>query len=235
MEPLPQTPNDIIVALTLVPYTPDQSTMCDTCMHGDEIAAEVFQEINHCLNGPLTMEDMITTIRGIKAQPIRKEGQQMIIGYQVEHAIIQEYPVSNDLITVLVYSQHVAFNHRGSIYGQMVRAHITMPRCSDTSLMGILKERISRCFTNYCTEPENGLGVYAVTKDLKIEQEHQHIFYDFYLTAAPMFEPLMGYMHVGDQQLLTLPHINVLQALHLKNSIENAGTLGLTVEDDFFN
>ena len=104
MGPLPQTPNDIIVALTLTPYTPDQSTMCDTCMHGDEIAAEVFQEINHCLNGPLAMEDTVMTIRGIKAKPIRKEGQQMIIGYQVECAIIQEYPVSNDLITASVYS-----------------------------------------------------------------------------------------------------------------------------------
>ena len=81
---LPQTPNNIVVALTLQPYIPDQSTMCDMCVHGDGIAAEVFQEINHCLNGPLTMDDTITTIRGIKARPIRKEGQQTIIGYQVE-------------------------------------------------------------------------------------------------------------------------------------------------------
>ena len=81
----------------------------------------------------------------------------------------------------------------------MIRAHVTVPKCSDTSLMGILERRISRCFTNYCTEPENGLGVYTVTKDLKSEQEHQHIYYDFYLMAEPMFELLMGYMHVGDQ------------------------------------
>jgi hypothetical protein len=159
----------------------------------------------------------------------------MLIGYQMEHAIIQEYPVSNDLITVSVYSQHVTIPHRGCVYGQMVRAHATILRCLDSTLMGILEKRISACFTNYCTEPENGLGVYAVMKDLKIEQEHQHIFYDFYLTVAPMFELLMGYIHVGDQQLLTPPHINVLQALHLENSVENAGTLGLTVEDDFFN
>ena len=65
--------------------------------------------------------------------------------------------------------------------------------------MGILEKRISAQFTNYCTKPENGLGMYAVMKDLKVEQEHQHIYYDFYLMAAPMFEPLMGYMHVGDQ------------------------------------
>ena len=117
MGPLLQTPNDIIVALTLTPYTPDQSTMCDMCVHGDEVAAEVFQEINHCLNGPLAMEDMITSIRSTKAQPIRKEGQPTIIGYQMEHAIIPEYPVSNNLITVSIYSQHVAFTHRGCVYG----------------------------------------------------------------------------------------------------------------------
>ena len=53
-----------------------------------------------------------TTIRGIKVRPIRKEGQQTIIGYQVEHAIIQEYSVSNDHITASVYSQHVTILHR---------------------------------------------------------------------------------------------------------------------------
>ena len=50
-----------------------------------------------------------------------------------------------------------------------------------------------------------------------------------------MFELLMGYMHVGDQHLPTPLHINALQALQLENSIEDVGTLRLTVEDDFFN
>ena len=50
-----------------------------------------------------------------------------------------------------------------------------------------------------------------------------------------MFKPLMGYRHVGDQCLPTLPHINVLEALQLKNSMEDKGALRLTVEDDFFN
>ena len=36
MGPLPQTPDDIIVALTLLPFVPDQSTMCETCAHGDD-------------------------------------------------------------------------------------------------------------------------------------------------------------------------------------------------------
>ena len=74
-----------------------------------------------------------------------------------------------------------------------------VPRHSDSSLMGILEKRISTCFTNYCMELEDELGMYAVTKDLKVEQECQHIYYDFYLMAAPMFEPLMGYICVGDQ------------------------------------
>ena len=101
---------------------------------------------------------------------------------------IQEHPVSNDLIMVSVYSQHVAIPHRGCVYGHMIRAHITVPRCSDSSLIGILEKRISAWFTDYCTESENGLGMYAVMKDLKVEQEHQHIYYDFYLMAAPMFK-----------------------------------------------
>ena len=75
----------------------------------------------------------------------------------------------------------------------MIRAHIMVPRHSDTSLMGIMERRISGCFTDYCVEPINGLGIYAVMKDHKIEQEHQHIYYNFYLTPAPMFEPLMGF------------------------------------------
>jgi hypothetical protein len=143
MGPLPQTPDDIIVALTLLPFVPDQSTMCDTCAHGDNIAEEVFRVMNDCLNGALSIKDMITTIRGVKARPIRKQGQQMILGYQAEHSIIQEYLLSNDLITVLVYSQHVSIPHRECEYGCMIRAHITVPKCSDTSLMGIIEKRIS--------------------------------------------------------------------------------------------
>ena len=76
MGPLPQTPNDIIVALTILPFIPDQSAMCENCAHGDDTAEEVFRVINNCLNGGLSIEDMITTIRGVKARPIRKHGQQ---------------------------------------------------------------------------------------------------------------------------------------------------------------
>ena len=117
MGPLPQTPNDIIVALTILPFTPDQGTMCENCVHGDDTAEEVFRVINDCLNGGLSIEDTITTIRGVKARPIRKHRQQTILGYQVEHSIIQEYPFSNDLITMPVYSQHVSILHRECEYG----------------------------------------------------------------------------------------------------------------------
>jgi hypothetical protein len=84
MGPLLQTPTDIIVALTLTPYMPDQGTMCSTCIHADETVVEVFQEINHCLNGPLAMEDTVLLVRCTKAQPIKKEGQLSMIGYQME-------------------------------------------------------------------------------------------------------------------------------------------------------
>ena len=190
MGPLPHTPNDTVVALMLQPFMSDMGTMCDICTHGDETAAEIFQEINNCLNRPLTMDDTIMTNRGVKGRPIKKENQDIIVGYQVEWSIVQQYPVSNDLITISVYSQHIATPHRRCMYRWIVRAHVTVPKQSDTSLMGILEGRISRCFTNYCTEPADGLGVYAVMKDHKEEQEQQHINYDFYLTAASMFKPL---------------------------------------------
>ena len=136
---------------------------------------------------------------------------------------------------VLVYSQHVAIPHTGCIYGRMIRAHVMIPRHLTTSLMGIMEQRISSCFMDYCSLPEDGLGIYAVTKDLKVEQEYQHIYYEFYLMVAPMFQPLMGFSWVGDQRLPTPPHVNVLQAMHLENSMDNIGALRLTIEDDLFN
>ena len=84
-------------------------------------------------------------------------------------------------------------------------------------------------------EPTNGLGIFAVTKDHKVEQERQHIYYDFYLTLAPMFEPLMGFRHIKDEQLPTPPHVGILEALQMENTMEDEGALRLTVEDNFFN
>jgi hypothetical protein len=153
MGPLPQTPNNIIVALTIMPFTLDQGTMCESCAHGDDIAEEIFRVINDCLNGGLSIEDMITTIRGVKARPIRKHGQQTILGYQVECSIIQEYPFSNDLITISVYSQHVSILHRECEYGHIVRAHVTVPKHLDTSLMEIIEKRISGWFTGTVWNP----------------------------------------------------------------------------------
>ena len=153
----------------------------------------------------------------------------------IEHSVIQEYLLSNDLITVLVYSQHVSIPHRECEYGRMVRAHVTVPKCLDTSLMGIIEKRISGQFTGYCMEPTNGLGIFVVTKDHKVEQGRQHIYYDFYLTTAPMFEPPMGYRHIGDEWLLTPPHVGLLEAFCMENAMEDEGALRLTVEEDFFN
>ena len=85
----------------------------------------------------------------------------------------------------------------------MIRAHITVPKCSDTSLMGIIEKRISGWFTAYCTQPMNGLGVFEVMKDHKVEQERQHIYYDFYLMSAPMFK-LIGLVVKGINCLITM-------------------------------
>ena len=117
----------------------------------------------------------------------------------------------------------------------MIRAHITVPKHSDTSLMGIIEKRISGCFTAYCMEPTNGLGVFVATKDHKVEQERQHIYYDFYLTLAPMFKPLIRFRWIGDECLPTLPHVRILEALQMENAMEDEGALRLTVEDNFFN
>ena len=91
--------------------------------------------------------------------------------------------------------------HRECDYGCMIRAHITVPKCSDMSLMEIMEKSISGWFTGYCVEPTNGLSILAVTKNLKMEQERQHIFYNFYLMTAPMFEPPTGYRCIGDEWL----------------------------------
>ena len=117
----------------------------------------------------------------------------------------------------------------------MVRAHVMVPRHSDTSMMGIIEKRISGHFTGYCMEPTNGLGIFTVTKDHKAEQERHHIYYDFYLTTAPMFEPPTGYKHIGDEQLPTPPHVGLLEEFCMENTLEDEGTLRLMVEDDFFN
>jgi hypothetical protein len=59
--------------------------------------------------------------------------------------------------------------------------------------MGILENKLSLCFTEYCKQPEDGYGIYVVTKDVKIEQECQHIHYDFYLAPEAIFLPLPGF------------------------------------------
>ena len=101
--------------------------------------------------------------------------------------------------------------------------------------MEIIEKRISGRFTGYCVEPTNGLGILAVMKDLKMEQERQHIFYNFYLMTAPMFEPPTGHRHIGDEWLPMPPHIGLLEEFHMENALEDEGTLRLMVEDDFFN
>ena len=101
--------------------------------------------------------------------------------------------------SVSVYSQHMSIPHRECEYRHMIRAHITVPKHLDTSLMGIIEKRISGQFMGYYMEPTNGLGIFVVTKDHKVEQERHYIYYDFYLTTAPMFKPPTGYRCIGDE------------------------------------
>ena len=62
----------VVVSVSSKPYRQSYH------IHVDEIAAEVFQEINHCLNGPLAMEDTVLSVRCTKARSIKKEGQLVI-------------------------------------------------------------------------------------------------------------------------------------------------------------
>ena len=101
--------------------------------------------------------------------------------------------------------------------------------------MGIIEERISLKFSDYHKEPEDGYGIFMVTKDVRIAQECQHVYYDFYLTPKPVFPPLPGFTKVGDYRLPMPLHINVLQALSLENAIDNVGTLDLLIKDNVFN
>ena len=129
----------------------------------------------------------------MKGQPIQREREQKLVGFQIEHWIMQECPAINSLLMVSVYSQHIAIPHNGCIYGWMVQVHITVPRQVTGNLMGILEERLSLCFTDYCAPPEDGYGIYVVTKNIKREQECQLIYYDFYLTPGPAFQPLLDF------------------------------------------
>ena len=97
----------------------------------------------------------------------------------------------NCRITASIYSQSVSVMHNGCIDGQLVRAYLTIPVQPIGNLMGIIEQRISSHFENYCEQPEEGPGVFMATKDIKIEQECQHVCYDFYLTLALVFMPLL--------------------------------------------
>ena len=84
MEPLPQTPMDLVVPMTLMLYLADQATMCQTCIFADDMAEEVYHEINQRLNRQLAIDDTVHSTRSLKGQPMQREGQETLIGYQME-------------------------------------------------------------------------------------------------------------------------------------------------------
>ena len=81
---LPQTPTDSVVSMTLMPYLSDQAIMCSTCIFADDMAEEIYHLINQWLNGQLVIDDMVHSTRSLKGQPMQKEGQETLIGYQME-------------------------------------------------------------------------------------------------------------------------------------------------------
>ena len=51
MGPQPQMPTDFVLPWAFTPYIGDQATMCQMCIFMDDVAEEVFHEINMRLNG----------------------------------------------------------------------------------------------------------------------------------------------------------------------------------------
>ena len=51
MGPLPQMPTDYVLPWAMMPFVGDQATMCQICIFADDVAEEVFHEINMRLNG----------------------------------------------------------------------------------------------------------------------------------------------------------------------------------------
>ena len=120
MGSLPQTPLDVILPMAIAPFKPNSDMMCRSCNFVDTLANDVFNTINEQMNGEIALEDMVRTLRCYKGRPIQRDNDEMLVGYQVEWALVQEYPATNVLITASIYSQHVAIQHQGCIHGQLV-------------------------------------------------------------------------------------------------------------------
>ena len=164
MGSLPQMPTDFVLPWSITPFTGERFNMCQACTFADDVAEDIFHDINDKLNGQIAIEDMVWSTRTIKGWPIQREGEERLVGFQMEHSIIQEYPAINCLIMVSVYSQHIAVVHNRCVYGWMVRVHIAIPRWATGNLMGILENRLSLCFTEYCEC--NGLPLWHTSQCL---------------------------------------------------------------------
>ena len=158
----------------------------------------------------------------------------MLVGYQVERALVQEYPASNHLITASVYSQHVALQHQGCIHGQMVQALLTFPRTMARSMVYNIQNQISMHLMDFCDEPVEGYGIHTVTKDAILRDERLYIQYDFYSTPNILFQPLIGYTRVDNRRLPTPPHVGTLLALQEERRRQNETMHGVVVEDSLF-
>ena len=59
MGPLPQTPTDYIVPLSLTLFIGDKTNMCQSCTFADDVAEEIFHDINMKLNGRIAINDTV--------------------------------------------------------------------------------------------------------------------------------------------------------------------------------
>ena len=59
MGPLPQMPTDFVLPWALLPFVGDQANMCQMCIFADDVAEDIFHDINMGLNGCIAIEDMV--------------------------------------------------------------------------------------------------------------------------------------------------------------------------------
>ena len=78
--------------------------MCQACSFTDDVTEDVFHDINEQLNGWLAIDGMVQSVQCIKGQPIQREAEDCLVGFQVECSIMQEYLAINCLIMASVYS-----------------------------------------------------------------------------------------------------------------------------------
>ena len=66
MGSLLQMPTDFVLPWPITPFTGERSNMCQACTFADDVAEDIFHNINDKLNGYIAIKDMVHSTRSIK-------------------------------------------------------------------------------------------------------------------------------------------------------------------------